>query len=101
MKAPPQSLDTCWLHRDLMTGRSFLTIGVRDSKFNLNEVRYEVSIGDRGEVYLLKTNGEVYTVQPGGSCDCRDSNFRKRVSGCKHGIACHKAGFFDAAKQVG
>ncbi len=101
MKAPPQSLDTCWTHRDHLTGRLFMTIGVRDSKFNLNEVRYEVSVGDRGEVYLLKANAEVYTVQPGGSCDCRDNHFRKRPTSCKHALACHKAGFFDAAKQVG
>ncbi len=76
-----------------------MTIGIRDAKFNLKEVRYQVQRDDAGSVLLVKANGEVYTVGRGGSCDCPDNNFRSRPSNCKHALAARQAGFFSDQNQ--
>lgn len=92
MHAPPVGLKSCRKVFDCLTRQLSLIIGVMTGRGKLVETVYEVRRGEGGAVELVREDGEIITVEPGGRCTCPDAKYRKRGTGCKHVAACRLAG---------
>ncbi len=93
MKADEVEIVTCDLIRHVVPGTLSITIGVSDTRRKVTEFNYAIEMGEQpGSFNLVKPDGETYTVSPGGSCDCSDNRYRRRVSACKHVCALRMAG---------
>lgn len=95
MRADPVRLTVCQTVRDHLTGTLRLVVGVMNVKGAVILESYEVHFPLDGGIELLKDDGEVYAVEPGGRCSCDDAKYRRRVSGCKHALAVRMAGLFE------
>jgi hypothetical protein len=89
MKAEPLHLTQIEWVLDGITGQKFIRIEGR---------RYDYTLHP-GRVDLVNDKGEVHNVTK-LTCSCRDAQFRRRVHGCRHRVACRALGLLKRAAEM-